>query len=187
MSRYSVGRAIAKQIIREDKKRKFHRRVLKEASARPESIRVEAGTGDVWMSPIEYDLYKAMLNEGLSPIPQYRIEWYTVDFAFPEIKVAIEADGAAYHTGDRREHDRERDYSLRRAGWTVKRFHGTTIYNMAPNCAYIVKQEVESRRAQLKACARQKEMARQARNEAIVRPFRRIARLMKRKEKRGGV
>jgi very-short-patch-repair endonuclease len=184
MSRYSVGRAIAKQIIREDKKRRTHGRILKEAEARPESIRVETAAGDIWMSPIEHELYQAMRKEGLSPTPQFRIEWYTVDFAFPDIKVAIEADGASYHSGDRREHDRKRDASLRHAGWTVKRFHGTTIYHRASNCAYVVKQEVESRRAQAKARARHEEMERQARNEAIARPFRKIARLLKRKEKR---
>lgn len=180
MSRYSAGRAIAKQIIKEDKKRRTHGRILKEAAARPESIRVATKAGDIWMSPIEHELYKAIRKEGLSPIPQYRIEWYTVDFAFPDIKVAIEADGASYHSGDRREHDRRRDSSLRRAGWTVKRFHGTTIYHRASNCAYIVRQEVESRRAQAKARARQEEKEWQARNEAIARPFRKIARLLKR-------
>ncbi len=180
MNRYSVGRAIARQIIKEDKKRRFHNRILKEAAARPESIRVDTASGPIWMSPIEFELYKAMRNEGLSPTPQYRIEWYTVDFAFPDIKVAIEADGAHYHTGDRRKHDHKRDYNLRRAGWTVKRFKGTTIYHEAPNCAHVVKQEVESRRALVKARAKHKEMVRQARKEAIARPFRRIARMIAR-------
>ena len=181
-----MGRNIAKQIMKEDKKRRTHGRILKEAEARPESIRVETEAGGVSMSPIEYELYQAMRNEGLSPTPQFRIEWYTVDFAFPDVKLAIEADGVAYHSGDRKEHDRKRDSHLRHAGWTVKRFHGTTIYHRASNCAYIVKQEVETRRAQVKARARQKEMERQARSEAIARPFRKVVKFLKPSRKRKG-
>jgi very-short-patch-repair endonuclease len=183
MSRYSLGRAIAKQIITEDKKRRTHGRILKAAAARPKSIRVETTAGEVWMSPIEYELYQAMRKEGLSPTPQFRIDWYTVDFAFPDVKLAIEADGFAYHSGNRREHDHKRDANLRSAGWTVKRFQGTTIYHEASNCASTIKQEVESRRAQAASRAKQLEMARQARKEAIARPFRKIACVFGRKKK----
>jgi len=99
------------------------------------------------MSPIEFMLYEAMQREGLSPAPQYMLEGYIVDFAFPDVKLAIEADGAQYHSEDRRELDRKRDWIISRKGWTVKRFHGTTIYNKASNCASDIKQEVERRRA----------------------------------------
>ncbi len=51
------------------------------------------------MSPIEAQLYEAMRAEGLSPIPQYCVSGYFVDFAFPDVAVAVEADGAAYHEG----------------------------------------------------------------------------------------
>ncbi|MBU0686198.1 MAG: DUF559 domain-containing protein [Thermoplasmatota archaeon] len=187
MSRYSVGRSIAKQIIKEDKKRRTHGRILKEAEARPESIRVGTEAGEVAMSPIEYELYQAMRKEGLSPTPQFRIDWYTVDFAFPDVKLAIEADGIAYHSGDRRDHDRKRDWKLKtQFGWTVMRFYGTTIHNKAGNCAYVVKREVEARRKLEEDCERQKEKERQARNEAIARPFRKVVKLLKPNRKRRG-
>jgi len=192
MSRYSVGRSIAKQIMKEDKKRMTHGRILKEAAARSESIQVETAAGEIWMSPIEYELYQAMRKKGLSPIPQFRIDWYTVDFAFPDIKVAIEADGTLYHSGDRREHDRKRDWRLKmQFGWTVMRFYGTTIHNKAGNCAYVIKREVEARRKLEEERERQKEIERHARNEAIARPFRKIVKSMIRnrrgKGKKGGV
>jgi very-short-patch-repair endonuclease len=99
------------------------------------------------MSPIEAKLYEAMCREDLSPVPQFRIEDYIADFAFPDVKIAIEADGAAFHTGERRERDRKRDWRLRtQVGWTVMRFYGSTIHNKAGNCAYVIKRDVTSRR-----------------------------------------
>ena len=181
MSRYSVGRYIAKQIIKEDRQRSTGRRIQKEAAARPESKQVETPFGAYWMSPIEAELYDAMRGEGLSPNPQFRIEAYYVDFAFPDIKLAVEADGAAYHSGERRERDRKRDWILRKQGWTVKRFYGTTIYNKAGNCAFVIKREVQSRRKAIEERERQKEAERKARNEDIARPFKRIAQLLQRK------
>ena len=180
MSRYSVGRKIARDIMREEGRKATGRRIQKDAAARPESKLVKTPFGEVWMSPIEFKLYEAMRQEGLSPTPQHRIEAYFVDFAFPDIKLAIEADGLAFHTGDRRERDRNRDRFLARRGWTVKRFHGTTIHQKAGNCAYVIKQEVDTRRRHALAHSKQKEKERQARNEAIARPFRKIARMLRR-------
>src|SRR2546426_10521825 len=106
-----------------------YRRLQDEARSRPESTRVPTPTGEVWMSPIEFELYEAMRREGLAPVPQFCVEGYYVDFAFPDRRIAVEADGAAYHGGDRHERDGHRDWILRRRyGWTVLRFHGSTIY-----------------------------------------------------------
>jgi very-short-patch-repair endonuclease len=123
-----------------------HRRLQKEASARPESLLVSTVAGDVWMSPIEVKLYEAMVRESLDPIPQFCIEGYFVDFAFPRVRVAVEADGAAYHQGARRDRDRKRDWVLQRHGWKILRFYGSTIHEKAANCAYVVKREVQGRR-----------------------------------------
>lgn len=46
-----------------------------------------------------------------------------VDIAFPEIKLAVELDGRAWHVDrDRFQHDRTRQNRLVAAGWTVLRF-----------------------------------------------------------------
>src|SRR2546428_11028928 len=121
-----------------------------------------------------------MRQEGLAPFPQFCIQGYYVDFAFPDVGVAVEADGAAYHEGARLQRDRKRDWILRRAGWTVKRFHGTTIYHKAAHCAYVVRREVEGRRAMAAAMGREAEIRRQARREAFLPPFRKLAGLLKR-------
>lgn len=174
MSLRSVGSRIAKQIIKEEERKATGRRIQREASERPESVSIETPFGKVWMSPIESELYAAMVKEGLSPNPQYRIEAYFVDFAFLDVKLAVEADGQAFHSGDRRERDRKRDWILKeRYGWTVMRFHGSTIHNRAANCAFVIKREYIARR-------HSKEERRIARKRAIVDPFRLITDLFRR-------
>src|SRR2546427_6859544 len=165
---------------RDARRAAIYQRLQYEAASRPGSKRVRTPNGEVWMSPIEAQLYEAMRAEGLSPIPQFCISGYFVDFAFPDVAVAVEADGAAYHEGYRHERDRKRDWILRRAGWTVKRFHGTTIYHKAENCAYVIKKEVEGRRKWAAARAREEALRRQARREAFLRPFKRLAQLLTR-------
>lgn len=98
------------------------------------------------MTPIEKKLYDAMVKDGLMPIPQFHISGYFVDFAFPDVRLAVEADGVEFHSGERRERDRKRDWILRQEGWTVKRFYGSTIHNRAENCVYIIKRELAERR-----------------------------------------
>src|SRR2546427_4834228 len=172
----NLGRMIVRELARAEKRTAVYRRMQREAAARPGSVSVQTPNGAVWMSPIEVALYDAMHREGLSPFPQFY-----VDFAFPDVGVAVEADGAAYHEGVRHEHDRKRDWILGRAGWTVKRFHGATIYHKADNCAYVVRREVEGRRAMAAAAAREAVIRRQARRDALARPFRMIAGLLRRK------
>ena len=180
----SLGRSLGYDIYRQYANRERHRatyvRIQQEAAARPGAARVDTPDGVVWMSPIENELYGAMRREGLEPIAQYGIQGYFVDFAFPDVALAVEADGAADHEGERREHDRQRDWHLKKAGWTVQRFHGTTIYHKAGNCAYVVKQEVYSRRAAIARRIQEEERRRQARRDAILRPFRAIVRLLRR-------
>ncbi|HLF06582.1 MAG TPA: hypothetical protein VI893_05325, partial [Thermoplasmata archaeon] len=97
----NLGRSIGYQIFREIEKgvrrKVVYARLQSEAASRPGSVRVETSGRVVWMSPIEHALYWAMRREGLAPVPQYGIEGYYADFAFPDIRLAVEADGAAYH------------------------------------------------------------------------------------------
>jgi len=176
----NVGRLIFREVARATRRTYVYHRLQREAASRPESRPVWTPAGEVWMSPIEFQLYDAMCREGLSPIPQFCISGYYVDFAFPDVWVAVEADGAAYHDASRRQRDRKRDWILRRAGWTVKRFRGTTIYHKAANCAYVIKKEVEGRRMWAAARATESEIRRQARRAALLRSFRALLGFLKR-------
>jgi very-short-patch-repair endonuclease len=61
------------------------------------------------------------------PTPQFEIRangtTARVDFAYPKLKLAIELDGAAYHSGQQaRRRDRVRDNRLGALGWRILRF-----------------------------------------------------------------
>lgn len=138
----SLIRWIAKKLRR----KAIGRRLQREAAARPETELVQTPAGEFWMSPIEAKLYEAMSQEGLLPIPQHCVEGYFVDFAFPREKLAVEADGADYHQGARRQRDRKRDWILRtRYGWEILRFKGSTIHQKVGNCVYVVKRRLAER------------------------------------------
>jgi hypothetical protein len=78
-------------------------------------------------SPPESWLLLALFDAGLPvPVPQFPIltfagfEKYRLDFAWPELRVAVEYDGYEAHE-DRRDRDEARDADLRRRGWVVIR------------------------------------------------------------------
>jgi very-short-patch-repair endonuclease len=174
-------REILRGAAKEGRHAETWQRLQKDASDRPESTLVETPSGGVWMSPIESKFYEAMTAEGLSPVPQYCVEGYFVDFAFPDIRLAVEADGAAFHGGEARQRDHKRDWILGNAGWTVKRFHGSTIYARASNCAFVVKREVETARSIRREMAEAAEAARKRRNAALMAPLRKLLALLRRK------
>ena len=105
-----------------------------------------------------------------------------MDFAFPDLKLAIEADGATFHDGERRERDQKRDWILKnRYGWTVTRFRGTTIHNKAANCANDVKRKVEEMTRQEEVREEQRRLERRKQREAILAPFRKVASAFRRR------
>jgi hypothetical protein len=62
-----------------------------------------------------------------APLQQFRIEvagrWLRLDAAYPEARVAVELDGAAFHgSREARERDLRRDTALAALGWVVLRF-----------------------------------------------------------------
>ena len=79
------------------------------------------------VSEWERILYRAMVNAGLKPIPQFSVEQYDLDFALidGERKLAIEVDGERYHrswTGELCLRDQLRNQRLIELGWDVMRF-----------------------------------------------------------------
>jgi very-short-patch-repair endonuclease len=85
-------------------------------------------------SALEMRLYRLLEDEPLPlPIPQFEIRskgglLARVDFAYPELKLALEADGHRFHSGRRDwEHDLRRINRLTTAGWRVLRFSWTDL------------------------------------------------------------
>ncbi|HTT25877.1 MAG TPA: DUF559 domain-containing protein, partial [Thermoplasmata archaeon] len=137
-----------------------------EAARYPGAEQLPTPFGPIWMTPIEADLYRALLRAGLRPVPQFCIQGFFVDFAFPGVRIAVEADGAVHQDPTTSHRDHWRDAILRRAGWIVLRFHGTTIVHRADNCAYVVQQAVAEHERNLAEIFRKERARQEARAEA---------------------
>lgn len=74
------------------------------------------------MTPIESALWHDIRAEGAVFYPQYPVGRFFVDFANPAAKIAIECDGAAFHTDKAK--DAARDAELAKAGWHIYRITG---------------------------------------------------------------
>lgn len=98
-------------------------------------------------SPIERKLFKALWANGYEVKTQYPVWFYQLDFAIPELRICIEADGREFHTSkERKVQDRKRDLFLQREGWTTIRFTGTQIHNNAFQCVKKVEEVVNARK-----------------------------------------
>jgi hypothetical protein len=80
-------------------------------------------------SVLETRFLQLLRSAGLpEPVPQFDVllgdgARARIDFAYPERRLAIELDGAAYHSGQlAQKRDRKRDTHLGALGWRVLRF-----------------------------------------------------------------
>ena len=78
--------------------------------------------GGIKLTPIERLLWADIRTEGVVLYPQYPVGRFFVDFANPAAKVAIECDGAAFHTNQDR--DDARQAEIEAMGWHVYRITG---------------------------------------------------------------
>jgi hypothetical protein len=89
---------------------------------------------------LEARMTRLLSEQGLpEAVPEYRVWSETgafvarVDFAYPELRLAIEVDGLAAHSGvDAFRRDRTRQNALVGAGWTVLRFTWTEVDSGSP-------------------------------------------------------
>ncbi len=78
--------------------------------------------GGIKLTPIERLLWSDIRTEGVVLYPQYPVGRFFVDFANPAAKVAIECDGASFHTDQGR--DDARQAEIEDLGWHVYRITG---------------------------------------------------------------
>lgn len=76
----------------------------------------------IQMTPIERCIWGDIREANAVFYPQWPVGGVYVDFANPAAKVAIECDGAAYHTDKAK--DAARDEKLAALGWVVYRITG---------------------------------------------------------------
>lgn len=74
------------------------------------------------MTPIERSMWSDIRGTGIVFYPQYPVLNFFVDFANPQMKIAIECDGKDWHDPKK---DAIRDAKLRDIGWNVYRFTGS--------------------------------------------------------------
>lgn len=78
--------------------------------------------GGIVLTPIERQLWHDIRAESLVLYPQYPVGRFFVDFGNPVFRVAIECDGAAWHTDLARDAARQRE--IEAMGWAVYRLTG---------------------------------------------------------------
>lgn len=92
---------------------------------------------------LEEQFEKALLDEGIEFVYNFRNGRFAYDFAIPEIKLDIEVDGGTHKLPEVIEKDKIRDEWSREQGWTVIRFSWEDVrYNLA-ECIKQVKQVIE--------------------------------------------
>lgn len=95
-----------------------------------------------FQSPAEERLYAALKAYGYDPIPQYAFNGLHIDLAIieQERRIAIEIDGARWHTGRdarRLKADYIRDARLKRVGWEVYRIWAWQVLEEADPVALL--------------------------------------------------
>lgn len=94
-------------------------------------------------SPIEDLFYEAAKGKLPGLVCQHQIGRYSVDFALPKHKIAVECDGYEFHsTPDQIKNDRRRQREIERAGWKVIRFTGSQLNRNAGACVDKVRAEM---------------------------------------------
>lgn len=98
------------------------------------------------MTPIEFDVWCEIRYHGIPFYPQYPVGGRFVDFGDPLTQIAIEVDGAAFHTVAG---DAKKDAELHAEGWHVLRIKGKDAWkgqgnnNLAPILGFYNKRPIE--------------------------------------------
>lgn len=92
---------------------------------------------------LEQKLIDALEGVGLKRDKDYSFQHPThsgfiIDFAFPEIRLAVEVDGPIHQTKKQRKHDYFRDKMLKREGWEVIRFTQDEVENRIDKVILII-------------------------------------------------
>jgi very-short-patch-repair endonuclease len=95
-------------------------------------------------SPIERQLYDALVFRGYAVTTQVPCGKYRIDLALVSPRIAIECDGKNFHSSPKaRARDRRKDKCLKVNGWLVLRFSGRRIYREMPKVLKEIEEAVK--------------------------------------------
>lgn len=123
--------------------------------------------GRVMFTEIERELLKELVQRKNTGKIRYAIQCqfevmargqaYTIDFAFPQIKLGVEVDGAMWHSDpDQIKRDQERDEKLVNEGWTILRFTDSEIESRLTQVVETVMTYIVKKEAMLKKFEKQR-------------------------------
>jgi very-short-patch-repair endonuclease len=114
------------------------------------------------LTKLEATVYNELMkiNPPYKLFGQYQIHMpgqkqpYVLDFAYPELGVGIEADGAIWHErNDLKERDRQRDEKLSNVGWRILRFSENAIYEHADAVRDVIHKQIAEAAKDIKKAA----------------------------------
>ena len=97
------------------------------------------------MTKAEVMLWLELKNKkllGQRVLRQYSVGSYVVDFYFPQVRLAIEIDGATHITDEELEYDRDRQDEIEELGIKFLRFTNPEIYYELDNVLDSIKRKV---------------------------------------------
>ena len=80
----------------------------------------------------------------------YRVGLYQYDFAFLDLKIDVEIDGATHNTNKVKNIDARRDNFSKSNGWIVKRFTAKQVKENVIGCINELKKVIESRGGEIR-------------------------------------
>jgi len=99
-------------------------------------------------SEFEVRVGKALLARGYDVVQQYPVGSYRIDMIIRDSNIAIECDGEAYHTGEKKvREDMERQTILERLGWNFIRIRGSAFFRNEESCITKVEEQLEQMHA----------------------------------------
>jgi very-short-patch-repair endonuclease len=99
-------------------------------------------------SPIERQLYNALVARGYAVTSQVPCSKYRIDLALVGPRIAIECDGKAFHSSPKaKARDRRKDKCLKENGWCVLRFSGRRINGDLPKVLRDIEEAVNNKNA----------------------------------------
>lgn len=107
------------------------------AAHTPQAARKRAQSRHENWESLQTDQERAFLDAlheaGLSPVCEYPVARYNIDFAFISSKLAVELDPLWHRSGRKAEADAKKDAILEARGWTVLRLESrcTTSFNIS--------------------------------------------------------